>query len=146
MQVNQNAPVFQAAEILIQASPERVWMVLTDIQQWPTWNPNISRAKLDGPLSVAAKFNWKVKGASIRSILHTVDVQRAFGWSGTTFGGSAIHNWYLETHNGHTLVRVEESMEGWLVNLFKNKMNRDLATDMFFWLEKLKEASEKRGN
>lgn len=145
MQVNQNAPVFQAAEILIHASPAQVWSVLTNINHWPAWNPNIKAAKLDGEAMVGASFHWKVKGASIRSILHTVNGQVAFGWSGTTFGGSAIHNWYLETHNGHTLVRVEESMEGWLVGLFKNKMNRDLATDMFFWLEKLKEASEKRG-
>ena len=142
MQVNQHAPVLQANQIFIQASPERVWAVLTDINQWPTWNPKISRAALEGSPVVGAKFNWKVNGASIRSIVHTADVDRAFGWSGTTFGGSAIHNWHLESQNGGTLVKVEESMEGWLVGLFQKKMNRDLAADMVFWLEKLKAASE----
>jgi uncharacterized protein YndB with AHSA1/START domain len=142
MQVNRNAPVFQSNEILIQASPERVWAVLTDINQWPSWNPKISRAAIQSAPMVGAKFNWKIKGASIRSILHTVETIRAFGWSGVTFGGSAIHNWYLENKNGHTLVRVEESMEGWLVGLFKKKMNADLALDMAFWLKKLKLASE----
>jgi uncharacterized protein YndB with AHSA1/START domain len=142
MQVNRNAPVFQANEILIQASPERVWVVLTDINQWPSWNPKISRAAIPSAPMVGAKFNWKINGASISSILHTVETNRAFGWSGVTFGGSAIHNWYLENKNGHTLVRVEESMEGWLVGLFKKKMNADLAFDMAFWLEKLKLATE----
>lgn len=76
--------------------------------------------------------------------MHTVDLHIAFGWSGTTFGGSAIHNWYLTAENGGTLVKVEESMQGWLIGLFKNKMNRDLAKDMLFWLEQLKVESEKR--
>ncbi len=143
MQVNHNAPVLQNAEILINASPAQVWSVLTNINQWPAWNPNIRTAKLEGEAMVGANFHWNVKGASIQSILHTVIDQAAFGWSGTTFGGSAIHNWYLENQNGHTLVKVEESMEGWLVRLFKNKMNRDLAVDMAFWLKKLKDASEK---
>ncbi|MDO8366957.1 MAG: hypothetical protein Q7T20_09185, partial [Saprospiraceae bacterium] len=59
----------------------------------------------------------------IRLVLHTADTNRAFGWSGQTFGGSAIHNWYFEYKNGSTLVKVEESMEGWLIALFKKKMN-----------------------
>lgn len=142
MQVNSKAPVFQANEILIQASPDRVWAVLTDINQWSNWNPKISWAMLEEAPRVGAKFNWKINGASIRSILHTVNTNRAFGWSGVTFGGSAIHNWYLEHKNGSTLVKVEESMEGWLVALFKKKMNKDLASDMVFWLEQLKNKSE----
>ena len=142
MQVNQNAPVLQTNQIFIQADPKRVWAVLADINQWPTWQPKISRAVLEGRPVVGATFNWKVNGASIRSVLHTADVGYAFGWSGTTFGGSAIHNWQLKSQNGGTLVHVEESMEGWLVGLFKKKMNRDLAADMALWLERLKGASE----
>jgi uncharacterized protein YndB with AHSA1/START domain len=142
MNINQNAPVVQANEIFINAAPERVWAVLSDINQWPAWNPKITRAALESPVATGAKFNWKVNGASIHSTLHTVEALSAFGWSGVTFGGSAIHNWYLEPQNGGTRVKVAESMEGWLVGLFKNKMNRDLAADMWFWLEKLKAESE----
>jgi hypothetical protein len=43
------------------------------------------------------------------------------------------------------MVSVEKSMEGWLVGLFKSKMNRDLANDMQYWLEVLKVESEKKG-
>lgn len=140
MQVNQQAPVFQSGKIFIQASPEVVWGVLTDINNWPNWNPKISRASLSGPIGPGAAFKWKINGAGIQSTLHTVTPNRAFGWTGVTFGGSAIHNWYLEPENGGTVVRVEESMDGWLVRIFKGKMNRDLAADMAFWLSKLQEA------
>jgi uncharacterized protein YndB with AHSA1/START domain len=142
MQINQNAPVQQANQIEIQASPEKVWAVLTHINEWVAWNPKITQAKLNEKAQIGATFRWKVNGANINSVLHTVRPFEAFGWSGTTFGGSAIHNWYLTPHQSGTLVRVEESMEGWLVGIFRNKMNNDLARDMAFWLEMLKKRSE----
>jgi uncharacterized protein YndB with AHSA1/START domain len=144
MQVNPQAPVFQTNQILIQATPEQVWAVLTDVNRWPEWNTKITRASLKTTASLGSTFDWKVNGARIHSTLHTVQANRLFGWSGTTFGGSAIHNWRLEpTADGGTVVHVEESMQGWLVGLFKQKMNRDLKQDMAAWLEALKRESEK---
>ncbi|MEZ4772442.1 MAG: SRPBCC family protein [Bacteroidia bacterium] len=142
MKVNQQAPVFQEAQIQIQVSPEKVWSVLTNISNWTNWNPKITRSEMSEKPVVGAKFRWTVNGAKIKSVLHTVDIGKTFGWSGTTFGGSAIHNWHLESKNGGTQVRVEESMEGWLVALFKSKMNNDLKKDMVFWLEQLKHECE----
>lgn len=143
MEVNQNAPVLQNNQILIQATPEKVWAVLAGIDNWVKWNKHISKAQLQGDPVAGAGFTWKVNGASIRSVLHTSIPGKAFGWSGTTFGGSAIHNWHLQNTDGGTLVKVEESMEGWLVGLFKNKMNSDLERDMQYWLEALKKECEK---
>lgn len=34
-------------------------------------------------------------------------------------------------------------MEGWIIALMKKKMNEKLADEMNFWLEKLKEESER---
>jgi uncharacterized protein YndB with AHSA1/START domain len=143
MKINPNAPVKQAKQIQINASPERVWAALTNIGEWPIWNQKITQASLEGPLLTGATFRWKVNGASIDSTFHTVLPNHTLGWTGVTFGGSAIHNWYLQKNATGTLVMVEESMEGWLVGLFKNKMNRDLEKDMVYWLERLKSQSEK---
>lgn len=143
MKINENAPVKQKNQIVINAAPEKVWTVLTDINQWVSWNKKITKAQAPETQKVGVHFDWKVNGVSIKSTLHTVDPHKAFGWSGTTFGGSAIHNWYLTPQGTGTLVKVEESMEGWLMSLFKNKMNKDLAKDMQFWLDMLKRESEK---
>ncbi len=143
MNINLQAPVHQAKNILIAASPEKVWSVLTDINRWPEWNKKITKARFEGPVSVGARFRWTVNGAVIRSELHSAEPFRLLGWRGTTFGATAIHNWTLARQSdGSTLVSVEESMEGWLVALFKKKMNRDLERDILFWLEKLKAESE----
>ena len=143
MEINQEAPVKQSKQLFIQASPEKVWSVLTDINNWVRWNEKITRAHIEGKPVTGTSFRWTVNGAKIKSVLHTVEPCRAFGWSGVTFGGSAIHNWYLEKREGGAIVKVEESMQGWLVGLFRKKMNKDLEKDMQFWLEQLKRESEK---
>lgn len=143
MNINSNAPVQQAKQILIAAPAEKIWSVLTGINEWPNWNEKITKARIEGSVAEGARFRWTVNGAVIRSEFHTVTPNFKLGWSGTTFGATAIHNWTLEPQaDGQTVVNVEESMEGWLVALFKNKMNRDLERDMQFWLEKLKLQSE----
>lgn len=142
MQINEQAPVVKRDSILIHASPEKVWSILTDINKWPDWNTSISRAALKGEPLVGSTFSWTINGVGIQSILHSVVPYSTFGWSGKTIGTQAIHNWYLEAREGSTLVRVEESMQGWIPALFKRKMNEDLEKDMRRWLEWLKAKSE----
>lgn len=143
MTINQEAPVVQTNEIIINAAPDKVWEVLTNIDKWSEWNDRIKSPKLKGELINGSLFTWKTNGSKIKSKIHSLSTNTALGWSGKTFGASAIHNWYLESIENGTKVSVEESMEGWLVNLIKKKMNKKLAEDMKYWLEQLKEESEK---
>ncbi|MDX2305963.1 MAG: SRPBCC family protein [Microscillaceae bacterium] len=142
MQINLNAPVLQKNQIFIAADPASVWEVLTDINAWPNWNKKISKAQIKTQPQAGVSFSWTINGTAISSKLHTVSFQESFGWTGKTFGASAIHNWYIEAHQDGTLVKVEESMEGWLIFLFKNTMNKALAEDMALWLELLKKKCE----
>jgi len=143
MTVNQEAHVVQSKEIFINAAPERVWEVLTEIENWNEWNERIKNPSSIDDLKIGSRFSWKSKGSKIKAQIHTLQTNQAIGWSGNTFGASAIHNWSLVKSEHGTLVKVEESMEGWLINLMKNKMNKILADDMEFWLEQLRMESEK---
>jgi len=88
-------------------------------------------------------FDQKTNRSKIKSKVHTLVSNEVLGWTGKAFGASAIHNWYLERIENGTRIRVEESMEGWIINLMKKKMNEKLADDMKYWLEQLKIESEK---
>lgn len=142
-QVNELAPVKCSKSILIQASPDRVWAVLTNINDWDGWQTEISQPKLNGPLQPNSTFTWKTGGAKIHSTLHTVERNKAFGWTGKTFGMFAIHNWSLLEEHGATRVTVNESMEGFLAGLFKKSFSKNLERGMIKWLELLKSESEK---
>lgn len=143
LQINESAPVLQKNEILINAEPEEIWEVLTDIRRWPHWNTKISNIHVPRELVPNSNFTWKTNGNTIRSEVHTMIRNQSFGWKGRTFGARAVHNWYLESTGRGTIVRVEESMNGWLIVLMKKKMNSILKDDMAYWLKKLKEESEK---
>ena len=140
--INDNAPVTCSKNIAIHAERSKVWALLTHIDNWPGWQTEIIKAKLNGELRPDTTFVWKTGGTKILSTLHTVNPEKEFGWTGKTFGMYAIHNWTLTEQNGITTVIVHESMEGFLASLFKKSFNKNLEKGMIFWLERLKKNAE----
>lgn len=141
--ININAPVKCSKTITINASVEKVWKVMTNINKWSAWQTEISNPKLNGELRPDTTFDWKTGGAKIHSTLHTVKPFQHFGWSGRTFGMYAIHNWTLSETNGQSTVAVDESMEGFLAKLLKKSFNKNLEKGMQKWLDLLKKECEK---
>jgi len=140
---NENAPVYCTRKILISQAPKKVWEVLTQIDGWPNWQNEINHSTLQGGLKPGSSFVWKTGGATIHSILHTVEPYSAFGWTGKTHGIQAIHNWNLREINGQTEVSVEESMQGFWAGLLKKSFNKNLSRGMEAWLQKLKAECER---
>lgn len=141
--INNHAPVKCSKTIVIDASIEKVWSVMTDINNWPNWQKDISKSNLNGALQPNATFDWKTGGVKIHSTLHTVNPCKEFGWTGNTLGLFAIHNWTLTETNGKTNVSVDESMEGFLTKIFKGSFNKSLQKGMLNWLVLLKQTCEK---
>lgn len=141
--INQKAPVTCSKTITINAGSEKVWKVITNINNWANWQTEITKPKLNGTLTPGTTFDWKTGGAKIHSTLHTVKPFKNFGWTGKTFGMFAIHNWALTENNGQTTVSVDESMEGFLAKLFKKSFNKNLEKGMQTWLDLLKKECEK---
>lgn len=141
--INNEAPAIGRKSITIDADSKKVWAILTDIDNWSSWNKDISHPRLNGDLRPEATFVWRSGGATISSTLHTVEPYSDLGWTGKALGTFAIHNWTLTEANGRTTVSVEESMEGFLVSVFKRSFTKNLETGMRKWLESLKQACEK---
>jgi len=141
--INDKAPVKCSKTILINATPTKVWAVLTNIDNWANWQTEISHAKLNGQLKANTTFDWKTGGAKLHSALHTVEPFMYFGWTGKFFGMVAIHNWTLTEIRGETQVAVDESIEGFLAILFKKRFNNNLEKGMQNWLGFLKIECEK---
>ncbi len=140
--INSNAPVKCSKIISINSKKDKVWTALTDIDNWCNWQHEIAESKLHGELKAGSTFDWTSGGVRIHSILHTVEPNNSLGWTGKTFGISAIHNWKLVESNGKTEVSVEESMEGLPARIFKKSFNKSLENGMQTWLESLKKKCE----
>ncbi|MEZ5054160.1 MAG: SRPBCC domain-containing protein [Chitinophagales bacterium] len=141
--INHNAPATSSKTITINAESKKVWEVLTDIDNWSSWNTEINNPKLNGTLKSETTFDWKTGGIKIHSTLHTVEPFTNFGWTGKALGTFAIHNWTLKETRGQTTVFVEESIQGFLVKLFKKSFNKNLESGMEKWLNLLKQECEK---
>ncbi|OQK15324.1 hypothetical protein AU255_17785 [Methyloprofundus sedimenti] len=145
MQINNGAVLKTSKEIEIYAPISAVWKIHADINAWKNWHPNISYAVLEGDLETGSYFEWKSDGYKLKSTIMEVDENNILGWKGSGFGASAIHIWEFTTlDNGNTLVRTKESMDGWLVKLFKGMVNKKLNDSLDAWLAALKSKAESR--
>ncbi len=144
MNIDERAPVRSTRDLRIDARPDLVWSVLTDINGWPKWNPAVSRAKFHGPLAPGSEFRWKSGGSSIVSTFQEVEGPTRVSWTGKAFGTGAVHVWTLEAAGTGTQVRTSESFDGWLVRLLRSWFQRLLEKALDEQLQSLKTAAEER--
>jgi hypothetical protein len=142
MKINEQATLIARKEILIQASPEAVWKIHTDINKWGQWQPAITMTNLAGPLAAGSVFQWKTGGLTLTSTLQVVEPNQRIGWTGKGLGTQASHLWSLKPHQDGTLLTTEESMQGWLVVVLKLLMPKFLDGSLDTWLQSLKRRAE----
>ena len=142
MEINQQAPLVARKEIFIQAQPQVVWKIHTDINSWSQWQPSITLSKLEGSLIVGAVFQWKSGGLTINSTVQVVEPNERIGWTGKAIGTQAKHIWTLKPHKDGTLLTTEESMDGWLIKVLKVVMPKFLEESLDIWLQSLKKQAE----
>jgi uncharacterized protein YndB with AHSA1/START domain len=144
MDINRAAPAIASGEALIDADPETVFSVISAIAAWPSWNPDVKSAELDGPVEPGTVFRWKAGPSSLTSTLQVVDPPHEIVWTGRTMGIKAIHVFRFEARDGGTLARSEESWEGLIASLLKRWSRRTLAKALDDVLAHLKDESERR--
>jgi hypothetical protein len=146
VKVNESAPAVASAEVEVAASPEIVWEVLTSIDEWPSWNPDVRSATLERGLTEGARFHWKAGPGTITSTLQRIDRPRLIAWTGRTFGIKAIHVHRLEPRGPGTAVWSEESWEGLPVRILRGRMQRTLEQSIEPGLGHLKAEAERRAS
>jgi len=85
MEINRNAPATADGELRIDADPETVFSVISAIDQWPSWNPDIKSVSAEGPVQpgtlARSEESWEgllaslLKGYSRRTLdkgIHSV--------------------------------------------------------------------------
>ena len=146
MEINRNAPATADGETHIAADPGTVWDVIAAIEEWPTWNPEIKSAHLEGPTAPGSIFRWKSGPSSLTSMLQVVDRPREIAWTGKTMGINAIHLFRLEPKDGGTLARSEESWEGLPASLLKGFSRKTLDRGIRGFRASLKTEAERRAS
>jgi hypothetical protein len=144
MDINRAAPAIASGEAFIDADPNTVFSVISAIGAWPSWNPDVKSAELDGPVEPGTVFRWKAGPSPLSSTLQVVDPPHEIAWTGRTMGIKAIHVFRFEAHDDGTLARSEESWQGLLPSLLKRWSRRTLEKGIDDVLSHLKTESERR--
>ena len=142
MNINENAPVKAKREIRIEATLEKVWAVLLDIDRWPSWNSTVSMARIEGAVVPGTVFRWKSGGASLVSTLQEINAPVQVCWTGRTFGIAAVHVWTLAPAGAGVVATTSESFEGLLARLIRGPFQRILERTLETTLVALKAECE----
>ncbi|MGO4350029.1 SRPBCC family protein [Paenibacillus sp. MCAF9] len=140
--VDRNAQVIVDLSIEIAASQEIVWQIQTGINQWPTWQKNVSKAQLSGSIAVGSTFHWETHGLPIDSTIREVDPMRRIVWGGPAQGIEGVHVWTITPTAKGVLVHTTESWDGPPVAADPDGMRTALTASLNTWLADLKTAAE----
>jgi uncharacterized protein YndB with AHSA1/START domain len=144
MEINRNAPATAEGELRIGADPQTVFAVISAIDQWPSWNPDVRSVSVEGPVQSGTVFRWKSGPSSLTSTLQVVDPPHEIAWTGTTMGIKAVHVFRFQAADGGTLAHSEESWEGLIASLLKGYSRRTLEKGIRSVLAHLKAEAERR--
>ncbi len=64
-------PISFSATVGVRASPARVFAIWADAAAWPSWDPDLESASLDGPFAVGSRGVLKPEGAPRTRIVLT---------------------------------------------------------------------------
>lgn len=136
--------------IEINASPEKVWRILTDFEKYPEWNPFIK--SLTGKVEEGKKLRVTIhppqsKAMSFKPICLKLDVNKELRWLGHLgipglFDGEHIFE-LTKSDSGNTLFTQRENFKGLLVPLLWKQLDTHTRKGFEMMNEKIKELAEK---
>ena len=133
-------------EIDIEASPESVWSVLIQADEWETYYEGASNLKLrdntDGRLTENAVFSWKTMGLDFTSTIQEFEAPYRLSWESDKKSIRGYHAWLIiPTEKGCQLI-TSEAQHGFMTLLQKVFVPNKLERLHDEWLAQIKYKSE----
>ncbi|MEX1190512.1 MAG: SRPBCC domain-containing protein [Brumimicrobium sp.] len=138
-------------EVLINATPDKVWSTLTNFGSYHSWNPFIK--SIEGEIKVGNKVIVKIeppesKGMTFRPTILAYNANKELSWIGHLFFSGIFdgeHKFELiDNKNGTTTFIQSEKFKGVLVPFLKKQLDNNTKRGFEVMNNKLKEIAEKR--
>ena len=131
-------------QIVISASPAKVWSVLTDFSSYPEWNPFVK--SLTGTVAVGQKIKVALPGMNFTPLVLSFEANSHFSWQGHLFFKGlfdGLHSFeIIDNKNGTSTFIHSEKFGGILVPLFNRMLEKDTKPGFEQMNQKLKELAE----
>lgn len=136
-------------EIIIEATPQKIWTILTDFKNYPNWNPFIK--SIIGNVKVGNKINARIEppnatGMTFKPTILIYDTNKKLSWIGNLFIKGLFDGEHtfeiIDNKNGSCTFIQSEKFNGILVPLFKKMLDVNTIQGFDLMNEKLKELAE----
>lgn len=140
-------------EIEIKASPEKVWSILTNINNWNTWNPIVVQASgtptVGSELTITMRGEDGKDGPKYTPLVTSFKEPSSFEWRAIMMSEFMFSNgriFKLEKTDSGTRLTNAETFKGMLVPLFWSKLNSHVPLMLAEMNGALKNTVEKNPN
>lgn len=139
------------SEIEIQAPPEKVWKIITDIDKWHEWSPTINASKGKAAVGATVAITMMSKevgkdGPTYSPEIIRMDEPKYFHWRAHMMAGFIFTNEKiieLEKTDTGTKVTHLETFKGLMAALMKGQMDEGVPPMLNMMNDALKELAEK---
>lgn len=138
-----------STEIVINATPQKVWAILTDFDNYSRWNPFIK--SITGSVAVGNTITARIEppeaqGMTFKPRVLVFEANKEFRWRGKLFISGLFDGEHIfqltDNGNGTTTFRQCELFYGILVPLFKKMLDTNTLNGFNQMNQKLKEVAE----
>jgi hypothetical protein len=127
----------------VQAGPEKLWDILTNVQSWPEWQgTSYVKPVTSGPLREGSKYIIELGGFKWDITVTIAERPNRVCWMGRRTGIECVHDWEFHEKEGKTGAVTRESMYGWLLFLLYPAIKARLEKYDEKWLSDLKSIAE----
>ena len=136
-------------EILINASPQKIWDILVDFNNYQEWNPFIK--SITGNVVVGNKIKVRLEppeasGMTFNPKVLVFEEYKELRWLGNLLFPGLFDGEYkfelVDNGNGTTTFKQSEKFSGILVPLFRKMLDINTANGFNLMNQKLKELAE----
>jgi uncharacterized protein YndB with AHSA1/START domain len=141
--------IYALNDINVKASPEMVWKLLIDAENWSSYFPAEDQVKIlsgEAKLALGTRYSRVTVGYPMSLTVTEFEPLRRLGWAttvdGDETGSSAYHGWVITPTNEGCHVLTEETQQGaWFLDLLGHKHPGALYRYHQDWVECLARAA-----
>ena len=139
--IQESAPVKASSAAVINAPTHKVWNILTNVANWPRWQPDVSSVSIARAPRTGVPFTWISDDTTIHSRMVLFSPFTSVAWIGHASLARAVHVFTLTAlDSNRTRVESKESMDGPMLSRFYSSAELRASEDKL--LKNLKAASE----
>lgn len=100
------APVQVGPDFLTPLKPQRVWDVLSSLDNWGAWNPKVTKVQAGPGLNVGTQLSYGWEEREVKATIEEVKDDQELTWKGARTGDDVLLRWEIRPMGVNTLVSL----------------------------------------